>query len=102
MTDDDFKAAFRKLDRVEPSVDFFARARSVPLRYPREQNFSLWQLFKVPSRIATLALSATCGLAIGYMTLDEEPDDVELSAFLDLDGEETLFATSSDVEWDSP
>ena len=102
MTDDDFKTAFRTLDRVEPSADFFVRTRSIPLRYPREERFSLWQLLKLPSRIATLALSATCGLAIGYMTLDEEPDDTELSAFLDLDGDESVFATSADVEWDAP
>jgi hypothetical protein len=101
MTDDDFKAAFRKLDRVEPSADFFAKARGIPLRYPREEAFSLWQLFKLPSRIVTLAFSATFGLAIGYVTLDEEPVDTELSAFLELDAEETLFATSADVDWDN-
>jgi hypothetical protein len=102
MTDDEFKAAFRKLDSVEPSAKFFAQARSIPLRYPREESVSLWQLFRLPRRIATLALSATCGLAIGYITLDEEPEDTELSAFLDLDAEESLLASPAEVEWGSP
>lgn len=102
MTDDDFKTAFRKLDSVEPSTDFFARTRAIPLRYPREQAFSLWQLFALPSRIATLAFSASFGLAIGYVTLGEEPIDPELNAFLELDANEGVFATSADVEWDGP
>lgn len=102
MTDDDFKAAFRKLDGVEPSTDFLARTRAIPLRYPREQGLSLWQVFALPSRLATLAFSASFGLAIGYLTLDEEPSDPELSAFLELDANESVFATSADVEWDGP
>lgn len=101
MTDEEFKTAFRKLDGVEPSVDFLAKARSIPLRYPREQGFSLWQLLK-PNGLATLALSATFGLAVGYVTLEDESDDPELSAFLDSAADETLFTTSGDVDWESP
>jgi hypothetical protein len=101
MTDDEFKVALRKLDGVEPHPDFLARARSIPLRYPREGGFSLWQLIRVPQRLAMLAVSASCGLAIGYVTLEEEADDAELDAFLDLDAEETVFATSDDVDWES-
>src|SRR5690606_34729215 len=102
MTDEDFKAAFQKFERIEPSVDFFSKARSIPLRYPREPHFSLWQLFKRPTRLATVTLSATFGLAVGYVTLDEASADPELNAFLELDAEETLFATSGDVDWDAP
>lgn len=101
MTDEDFKAAFRKLDRVEPSVDFLANARAIPLRYPREERSSLWQFLRRSNRWATLALSASFGLTVGYLTLEEEGDDPELSAFLALDGDAT-FTTSADVDWDNP
>jgi hypothetical protein len=106
MTEDDFKAAFRRLDRVEPSATFLGSVRSIPMRHPRESNtpLSLWSLLRLPSRLATLATAAMCGLGVGYLTLEQEPDpaDAELSAFLNLDADDNLYAGSPDLDWDSP
>ena len=116
MTDDDLKAAFRSLDRVQPSTDFLQSVRSIPLRYPRgASDFSLWRLFGLPSRLVALGMSAVCGLGVGYLTLDDDAGDAELSAFLEL-GEDTALSDSAlnesaldddtaaggaDAEWDS-
>lgn len=106
MTDDDFKSAFRRLDPVEPSASFLTAVRSIPHRHPRASTpeFSFWQLFRLPTHLATLASAAMCGLFVGYVTLEPEPTamDAELTAFLDLDASDALFADSVEMDWDSP
>lgn len=118
MNDDDLKAAFRSLDRVQPSADFLQSVRTIPLRHPRDPSgFSLWRLFGLPTRLAALSLSAVCGLGVGYLTLDDDVGDAELSAFLDLGAEDTALSDdalgsealgndtasgAADAEWDSP
>jgi hypothetical protein len=105
MTEDDLKVAFRRLDPVEPSASFASAVRSIPHRYPRPEKMELsfWQLFRLPSRLATLATAAFCGLGVGYLTLEQtpEPADADLSAFLELDTNDSLFADSDNVDWDS-
>lgn len=105
MTDDDFKAAFRSLDPVEPSPTFLQSARSIPLRFPRAAvaETSLWRFFRLPARLTTLAVSAMCGLGVGYLTLDQaSAADTELNAFLELDASDDFFATSTDEDWIAP
>lgn len=104
MNDDDFKAAFRGLDRVEPSADFMRRVRSLPHTHPRDLEFwaSLWRLVGAPSRLVALGLSAACGLFVGYVTLDEEAPDDELSAFMDLGADDGSLLTVTDLEGDTP
>lgn len=109
MTDDDLKAAFRSLDRVQPSADFLQAVRSIPLRHPRgASEFSLWRLFGLPSRLVALGMSAACGLGVGYLTLDDDTaGDAELSAFLELGAEDTALSEdtlsgAADAEWDTP
>lgn len=105
MTDDDFKVAFRNLDPVQPSASFASAVRSIPHRYPRPEkaDLSLWQWFRLPSRIATLTTAALCGLGVGYLTLEQTPEnsDEDLSAFLELDTHDSLFADSDDLDWGS-
>lgn len=112
MNDDDLKAAFRSLDRVQPSADFLQSVRTIPLRHPRDAGFSLWRLFGLPTRLAALSLSAVCGLGVGYLTLDDDVSDAELSAFLELGddaalGDDTALDEDSasgltNSEWDTP
>lgn len=111
MNDDDLKAAFRSLDRVQPSADFLQSVRTIPLRHPRDAGFSLWRLFGLPTRLAALSLSAVCGLGVGYLTLDDDAGDDELSAFLELGAEDGALSDDAldddaasngvDGEWDS-
>lgn len=104
MNDDDFKAAFRGLDQVEPSADFWRRVRSIPQAHPREAALgtSVWHLFGARSRLFALALSATCGLFVGYVTLEQETADDELTAFMELETEDTLWAGVMELAGDAP
>jgi hypothetical protein len=104
MNDDDFKAAFRSLDKVEPSAEFLRQVRSIPHRHPRDAAFwsSLWHLVGAPSRLVALGLSASCGLFVGYLTLDDEAPDDELSAFMDLGADDTALPSAIELEGDTP
>lgn len=104
MNDDDFKAAFRTLDPVEPSPEFLRQVRSIPHRHPRDAAFwtSLWQLFGAPSRLLALGISASCGLFVGYVTLEEEAPDAELAAFLDLGADDTSLVGAAELEGNTP
>lgn len=105
MTDDEFKAAFRQLDSIEPSPGFLQATRSIPLRLPRpDGSVSLWEIFRRRSRVATLAVSALCGVGVGYLTLDQsaEGTDGDLAAFLNSDTDDALFAGAVDADWGSP
>jgi hypothetical protein len=104
MNDEDFKAAFRNLDKVEPSAEFLRRVRSIPHAFPRESTFvaSLWSLLGAPSRLVALGISASCGLFVGYMTLEEEPPDDELTAFMDLGADDTSLTGVNDLDGNSP
>lgn len=100
MKDDELKTLFATLDPVEPSSAFLGQVRSIPLRLPhaKEARLSLWALFGLPSRLATFALSALLGLGAGYLTLEEETSDSELSAFLEIGAHESLFTTQDSDE----
>lgn len=104
MNDEDFKAAFRNLDQVEPSAGFLRRVRSIPRTHPRETPFaaSLWSLLGAPSRLVALGISASCGLFVGYMTLEEEPADDELTAFMDLGADDTSLAGVNELDGNNP
>lgn len=104
MNDDDFKAAFRTLDQVEPSQEFLRQVRSIPHRHPRDAAFwtALWQLFGAPSRLLALGIAASCGLFVGYLTLEEETPDHELSAFLDLGADDTSLLGATELDGDTP
>lgn len=104
MNDDDFKAAFRALDPVEPSAEFLRAVRSIPHRYPRAAApaASLWRLFGAPNRLFALGLSAACGLFVGYLTLDDEMTDDELTAFMELEVDDTALPNATELEWDAP
>lgn len=104
MNDDDFKAAFRGLDNVEPSADFLRQVRSIPRNHPREASFgaSLWHLFGVPNRLFALGLSAVTGLFVGYLTLEQETYDDELMAFIELGPDESLLPSATELEGDAP
>lgn len=104
MNDNEFKAAFRQLDRVEPSAAFMQAVRSIPLTHPRGSDLPLWRALVAPSRWMAIAASAVFGLGVGYLTLDQTPesDETELDAFLALDSDEPLFTTSVEEDWDSP
>lgn len=102
MNDDELLRAFKQLDPIEPSPRFLAAVRSVPLTHPRSEakkSLSLWELFGLPSRLATLGLSALLGVGAGYFTLDTEPTDPELSAFLALDSNDTSSTADTTTDW---